>query len=68
MHVGTQDLLSNLQRITKSCHMITVCSMCLIFLQDQEQQSLGRNALHALMGLEVNPIKAGGLKNLCKLT
>ena len=36
----------------------------LFLLQDQEQQLLGRNALHALMGLEATPIKAGGFKYL----
>ena len=32
--------------------------------QDEQQQVVGRNALHALMGLEATPIKAGGFKYL----
>ena len=31
-------------------------------LQMNEAQMLNRNALHALMGLEATPIKAGGFK------
>lgn len=31
-------------------------------LQIDEAQMLNRNALHALMGLEATPIKAGGFK------